>query len=247
MRRKKLKINAVRWLLTIINLAGIFLIASNRYLGYIDLNIPVVPYLLILAYGIVSMVLIKGYSDRKLKNMYLHCSMDDIDEMTGIEFEVYLYYKFRKQGYRVKLTPVSGDYGADLVLKKKREKIVVQAKRYQRDVGIAAVQEVIGSIAYYEADRGLVVTNSFFTLNAINLAAANDILLWDRRALITCLIKEEEDLETYEENRNELESVRYCPVCGKKLVHRKGPYGQFLGCSGYPKCSYTEPVSDQLP
>lgn len=247
MRRKKLKINAVRWLLTIINLAGIFLIAGNRYLGYIDLNIPVVPYLLILAYGIVSMVLIKGYSDHKLKNMYLHCSMDDIDEMTGTEFEVYLYYKFRKQGYRVKLTPVSGDYGADLVLKKKREKIVVQAKRYQRDVGIAAVQEVIGSIAYYEADRGLVVTNSFFTLNAINLAAANDILLWDRRALITCLIKEEEDLETYEENRNELESVRYCPVCGKKLVHRKGPYGQFLGCSGYPKCSYTEPVSDQLP
>lgn len=244
MRKKRLKINAVRWLLTIINLAGILLIAGNRYTGYLKFNIPVIPYVWILAYGIISMVLIKGCSDRKLKNMYLHCGMDDIDEMTGIEFEVYLYHKFRKQGYKVKLTPVSGDYGADLVLKKKREKIVVQAKRYQRDVGIAAVQEVIGSIAFYEADRGLVVTNSFFTPNAINLAAANDILLWDRRALITCLIKEEDSLETYEENLDEPDSARYCPVCGKKLVHRKGPYGQFLGCSGYPKCSYTEPVSD---
>ncbi len=138
MRKKKLKINAARWLLTIINLAVILLIAGNRYTGYFKLNIPVIPYVSILAYGIVSMVLIKGYSDRRLKNMYLHCGMDDIDEMTGIEFEVYLYHKFRKQGYKVKLTPVSGDYGADLVLKKKREKIVVQAKRYQPGIVLCA-------------------------------------------------------------------------------------------------------------
>jgi len=30
-----------------------------------------------------------------------------------------------------------------------------------------------------------------------------------------------------------------CPLCGKALVERKGPYGQFLGCSGFPKCKYT--------
>lgn len=30
-----------------------------------------------------------------------------------------------------------------------------------------------------------------------------------------------------------------CPVCGKRLVSRNGKYGAFLGCSGYPKCTYT--------
>ncbi len=31
-----------------------------------------------------------------------------------------------------------------------------------------------------------------------------------------------------------------CPKCGKGLVLRKSIYGEFLGCSGYPKCRYTE-------
>lgn len=31
-----------------------------------------------------------------------------------------------------------------------------------------------------------------------------------------------------------------CPKCGGKLVKRKGKYGQFLGCSNYPKCRYTK-------
>lgn len=31
-----------------------------------------------------------------------------------------------------------------------------------------------------------------------------------------------------------------CPRCGKALVLRKGKAGKFLGCSGYPECTYTE-------
>ena len=30
-----------------------------------------------------------------------------------------------------------------------------------------------------------------------------------------------------------------CPVCGKKLAERKGKYGFFIGCTGYPDCTYT--------
>ena len=29
-----------------------------------------------------------------------------------------------------------------------------------------------------------------------------------------------------------------CPVCGKELVIRKGKYGEFTACSGYPECKY---------
>ena len=80
----------------------------------------------------------------------------------------------------MKLTESSHDYGADLVVKKRGEKIVVQAKRYEKNVGIAAVQEAVGSIAYYDADRAMVVTNSGFTQSARNLARQNDVELWGR-------------------------------------------------------------------
>lgn len=31
-----------------------------------------------------------------------------------------------------------------------------------------------------------------------------------------------------------------CPRCGKPLVHRKGNFGNFYGCSGYPTCRFTK-------
>jgi len=33
-----------------------------------------------------------------------------------------------------------------------------------------------------------------------------------------------------------------CPRCAKPLVKRRGRYGEFIACSGYPACSYTRPV-----
>jgi len=37
-----------------------------------------------------------------------------------------------------------------------------------------------------------------------------------------------------------------CPKCGKGvLMLRKGPHGEFLGCSEYPKCKYTKAISKQ--
>jgi DNA topoisomerase I len=36
-----------------------------------------------------------------------------------------------------------------------------------------------------------------------------------------------------------------CPQCGKGLVKRKGPRGEFLGCGGFPKCRYTRPLTEQ--
>ncbi|MDB5078574.1 MAG: topoisomerase 1 [Chloroflexi bacterium] len=30
-----------------------------------------------------------------------------------------------------------------------------------------------------------------------------------------------------------------CPLCQQPMVRRKGPYGEFLGCTGYPKCKGT--------
>lgn len=40
------------------------------------------------------------------------------------------------------------------------------------------------------------------------------------------------------------DSILYglCPKCNKPLVKRKGPRGEFLGCSGFPRCRHTSPL-----
>ncbi|MCR5793705.1 MAG: restriction endonuclease [Lachnospiraceae bacterium] len=107
--------------------------------------------------------------------------------MEGEEFEDFLMELLDVPGFRVELTPTSNDYGADLLLTHKGETIAIQAKRYNKSIGIHAVQEVLGAVSYYEAIRGLVITNSSFTRNAQNLAAESDVILWDGDDLINLM------------------------------------------------------------
>lgn len=124
---------------------------------------------------------IKKIQENKRKRELLSCGMLEIDEMEGTEFEDFLEVLFRKKGYRVRTTAKTGDYGADLIL---NNRIVVQAKRYAGSIGVEAVQEVNGAKGYYQVDKGMVITNSYFTPNAVNLAKANHIELWDRERLL---------------------------------------------------------------
>jgi DNA topoisomerase-3 len=38
-----------------------------------------------------------------------------------------------------------------------------------------------------------------------------------------------------------------CPKCAATMVARKGSYGEFWGCSRYPECKGTRPVSPRCP
>lgn len=38
-----------------------------------------------------------------------------------------------------------------------------------------------------------------------------------------------------------------CPDCGKDLVIRNGRYGEFIACSGFPKCHYTRKDDKEVP
>lgn len=103
--------------------------------------------------------------------------------VTGREFEEFLETLYKELGYIVTLTPESNDQGADLVIEKNNIKTVVQAKFYSNSVGNSSVQQVVGAIKYYNADQGMVVTNSVFTRSARELAKANGIKLVSGEAL----------------------------------------------------------------
>lgn len=107
----------------------------------------------------------------------------EIDYMSGIEFEHYLKQYFTKLGFYAEVTKATGDYGADLILEKHGVISVVQAKRSQSKINNKAIQEIVAAKKYYNATHGIVVTNNYFTDNAINLAKHNNIELIDRDTL----------------------------------------------------------------
>lgn len=65
------------------------------------------------------------------------------------------------------------------------------------------------------------------------------------RALNDCRINQKvvELLRKEMENPSEAaKKVKKCPKCGSPLKMRKGKYGDFWGCTGYPGCRYTKNV-----
>ncbi|WP_254624347.1 restriction endonuclease [Cytobacillus firmus] len=191
----------------------------------------------------VSIWFLLTFLKEKKKEMDLKQSgIYDIDKMDGIQFEHYLSSLFKSQGYNVKVTKATGDYGADLVLTKESEKIVVQAKRYSKNVGISAIQEISASKSYYNATRAWVVSNSFFTKSAIELAQSNSVELLDRKALIDLVLKVNPNgVPTAREVRESVTPKEiHCPRCDSKMVLRNGRNGKFYGCSKFPRCKGTK-------
>lgn len=149
----------------------------------------VVPFLIIAIMIPSSYYAYKWNKQYKRRKRILASGIFDIDKMAGQEFEVYLEELFRKKGCSVERTPASGDFGADLIIDDGTGKTAIQAKRYSDKVGLSAVQEVVGAMAYYSCKSGMVVTNSSFTEPAKKLAASNGITLWSRDDLVKEIIQ----------------------------------------------------------
>ena len=124
------------------------------------------------------------FKKRHRRKKYLASDIQEIDQMSGSEFELVCANHFRKLGYRVEETPASCDMGADLILRKGHEVIAVQCKRYKNNLSNSCVQEVVASMPIYNATSCMVVTNSFFTPNCRAVAEANGCILWDRNTII---------------------------------------------------------------
>ena len=149
----------------------------------IGINENLIIAAVIALFVLTFILIIKIYRQRLKAEKLRQKTIHEIDTMTGEQFEELLKAHFEKKGYRVNLTAKTNDYGADLILRKNKEITVVQAKRYKNKVGNKAVQEIVSAKPYYKADKAMVITNSFYTKNAINLARANEVVLWNRNKL----------------------------------------------------------------
>nr|WP_264068524.1 restriction endonuclease [Mycolicibacterium komossense] len=90
--------------------------------------------------------------------------------MSGTQFEEYVAQIARTCGVPVIMTPLSGDWGVDLIVGNRPNRLAIQCKRLGRPVGPGAVQEVVAGAPMQDCTKTMVVTNHDFTPAARKLA-----------------------------------------------------------------------------
>lgn len=150
---------------------------------------PNMKYIVIFFIMLICTGVLKGMIEHKKEERLRKSGIYEVDSMNGDVFEKYLGTLLKAKGYQAEVTQTSGDYGADLVLRKDGQKIVVQAKRYKKSVGVRAIQEIVSAKNYYKADACWVVTNNYFTEPAKKLAQVNDVRLINRDELIRWMLE----------------------------------------------------------
>lgn len=113
-----------------------------------------------------------------------------IDRMSGPEFEQWCAAILRRNGFNtVRVMGGSGDQGMDVMGMRHGQKWLIQCKRYSKPVGNKAVQEAYAGKAYYRCQKAAVMSNTYFTSGAKELAKRTGVLLWDRDELIRLIHK----------------------------------------------------------
>lgn len=106
------------------------------------------------------------------------------ESMTGIDFEKYCAHLLSENGFiNIKITPPSGDHGIDLLAEKDDVSYAIQCKYYSDSVGNSAIQQAHTGKSLYRKDIAVVMTNSYFTHQAMEEASALGVKLWDKNKI----------------------------------------------------------------
>ena len=108
---------------------------------------------------------------------YLRRNPAFLRELTPRRFEELVAAIFRNNGFSVELTPESRDGGVDIIAVQHSALTgdlvhFIECKRYRasRKVGIGVVQRLLGAVSQRHATKGIVVTTSSFSRDAIRAA-----------------------------------------------------------------------------
>ena len=140
--------------------------------------------LILVAVFAIVFIIAAAKGKRNEEEKFNAINLTDVDVMSGVEFEQYVAKALKKNGYtNVSLTKASGDYGVDVLATLNGKKYAFQCKCYSGNIGVKAVQEIYSGAKMYHAEIPVVITNSWFTPNAVTLARELTVQLWDRNKL----------------------------------------------------------------
>jgi restriction system protein len=103
--------------------------------------------------------------------------------MSGTDFEDYVARVVRSCGVPVIMTSITGDWGVDIIVGRRPNRIAIQCKRQSRPVGTSAIQEVVAGAPMHDCITSMVVTNHEFTPAARKLAELHGCELVGRTEL----------------------------------------------------------------
>lgn len=106
-----------------------------------------------------------------------HPREDPAAVMSGTDFEDYVARVARSCGVPVIMTSLTGDWGVDIIVGKRPNRLAIQCKRQARPVGAGAVQEVVAGAPMQDCAHTMVVTNHEFTPAARKLAELHGCVL----------------------------------------------------------------------
>ena len=120
-------------------------------------------------------------------------TLEDADGLDPGYFEAFVATLFHAQGYRVELTPYSGDRGADVIAYQNQGEtngLLIQVKQRKEGgkPGSDAVDEIVAAKPFYEEKydttfQPTVITNREFTWKARQCGAANQVEMYGRKWL----------------------------------------------------------------
>jgi restriction system protein len=103
--------------------------------------------------------------------------IDRLLELEPLEFEILVAELFKNKGYTAELTKRSYDGGVDIFLTNteiaKKEKIIVQCKRYKSNIGVKEIRELLGVVSSEKATKGILCCSSNFTASAKQFSENN--------------------------------------------------------------------------
>ncbi|MBI3796418.1 MAG: restriction endonuclease [Deltaproteobacteria bacterium] len=135
--------------------------------------------------------------------------LKEVEAMSDTEFRRYAADLLRAQGYIVNRNTWSlEEQRAALLLTRGRTSFVCRLQRQEQRVGKGVVAEVLAALERYEGARGIILTNSFFTLPARNLARRESCVLIDRRGLATLVAQHRQGHRVLTFQREEIARLR---------------------------------------
>ena len=112
-------------------------------------------------------------------------TIEELQALSGTEFEKLVSDLFRRDGYSVTIRGGSGDEGIDLLLHVGRALDVVQCKRWKSEIGSPVIREFYGSLIHAGARQGFVITTASFSASAKSFASGKPIILIDGHKLVS--------------------------------------------------------------
>ena len=156
---------------------------------------------------------------------------------TPREFEDTVAAMFENLGYSVKQTPYSSDGGKDAIAMKDGKKVLIECKRYEKDlIGRPALQKFYAAIMEEKADKGIFVTTSGFARTALEYqyVRSNLIELVDGTNLADMMIR------AFPESSNSEKYTVMCLQCGSRVVF------DLLAGESRKMCPNNHPVNNDL-